>query len=204
MGGLDLIVAIRQTHAALPVVILTGHASLTTAVEALRLGVRDYVFKPVHLEQLLGRIEDILHERDAERRQREILAELKSLVGRWEALETECQTQFTDQTPTATDHLLQRGPFRLDLLARRATIDGRALNITATSFDYLATLALHAPDAIAPEVLLWESQGYTESHLRAHEMVRWRIHSLRRAVETEPSNPRFILTVRGVGYRLAV
>jgi len=44
--GLDLLTHIHTEHASLPVVVMTGWGSVNVAVEAMRLGVRDFVQKP--------------------------------------------------------------------------------------------------------------------------------------------------------------
>lgn len=54
---------VAQERVPCDVVILTGHGSLETAVEAMRLGCRDYLLKPVDREDLLSRLEVILEER---------------------------------------------------------------------------------------------------------------------------------------------
>jgi DNA-binding response OmpR family regulator len=54
------------------------------------------------------------------------------------------------------------------------------------------------------KVLVKESQGYDAPLLEAREMARWRIHELRKLIELDPGRPQYILTVRGIGYRLAI
>ncbi len=52
LSGLDLLTKIEQTEEPCPVIILTGHGSVETAVEAMRLGAFDFLTKPVHLDKL--------------------------------------------------------------------------------------------------------------------------------------------------------
>jgi DNA-binding response OmpR family regulator len=49
-----------------------------------------------------------------------------------------------------------------------------------------------------------ESQGYDVAIEEARDLARWRIHELRKMIEIEPEQPKYILTVRGIGYRLAI
>ena len=51
------------------------------------------------------------------------------------------------------------------------------------------------------QVLVREAQGYDVSLFEAREMTRWRIHELRKAIEKDSKSPKFILTVRGIGYK---
>ncbi len=60
--GLDFLRAVAKERHPCQVVIMTGHGSLDTAVEAMRLGCRDYLLKPVEREDLLSRLEVILEE----------------------------------------------------------------------------------------------------------------------------------------------
>lgn len=52
-SGLVLIVELRERHPALEIVVLTGYGSIATAVEAMRLGARDYLTKPCHTDRIL-------------------------------------------------------------------------------------------------------------------------------------------------------
>jgi len=68
-GGMDGIEALRsikkmQPHA--EVILLTGHASVETSIEGLKLGAFDYVLKPVKLEDLLARVSDALKRKGGE------------------------------------------------------------------------------------------------------------------------------------------
>lgn len=53
-SGLDLIPNLLATNPSLPIVILTGFGSIATALEAVRLGARDYLTKPVEPERILA------------------------------------------------------------------------------------------------------------------------------------------------------
>jgi len=88
----------------------------------------------------------------------------------------------------------------LDLAARRATRDGVELNLTVREFDLLAFLLTHPGVAYTREQLMREVWGWTfgdQSTVTVH------VRRLREKVEADPTNPRLILTVWGIGYRLA-
>jgi DNA-binding response OmpR family regulator len=53
MDGLELLRRLRRDHPSLPVVLLTGHASVELGVEGMELGAFDYVLKPIDLDELL-------------------------------------------------------------------------------------------------------------------------------------------------------
>jgi len=57
---------------------------------------------------------------------------------------------------------------------------------------------------VAYKTLVKESQGYDVEVTEARDLARWRIHELRKIIEVDPERPRYILTVRGAGYRLEI
>ena len=56
-SGLELLTVLRDIDAAMLIVILTGYGSITSTVEAMRLGAFDYLAKPVDADDLLKRSE---------------------------------------------------------------------------------------------------------------------------------------------------
>lgn len=56
MDGIEVLKQIRERHPRLPVVLLTGYGSMTTAIEAMRLGANDYLFKPIEAAQVAERL----------------------------------------------------------------------------------------------------------------------------------------------------
>jgi two-component system response regulator RegX3 len=94
------------------------------------------------------------------------------------------------------------GGLELDLARHTATVDGRAVELTPSELKLLALLSEEPDRAYSRRELmqhLWESE-YTgdQRACDAH------ITNLRRKVEPDPAHPRRIVTVRGVGYKLAV
>lgn len=60
MDGIQVLKRIRERHARLPVVLLTGYGSMTTAIEAMRLGANDYLLKPVEAAEVANRLKGAL------------------------------------------------------------------------------------------------------------------------------------------------
>lgn len=91
------------------------------------------------------------------------------------------------------------GPIVMDLDARSATVDGKAIELTATEFDLLAYLVRSPGRVFSRQDLLTSVWGYTSG---AYEQtVNTHINRLRNKVERDPAKPLIIETIWGVGYR---
>ncbi|MFP4320891.1 MAG: winged helix-turn-helix domain-containing protein [Anaerolineales bacterium] len=99
---------------------------------------------------------------------------------------------------SVTDQL-ESGDLLLDLIARRAFRDENELRLTHKEFDLLASLMRNRGAVLSRDLLLEKVWGYEYSGetktVDVH--VRW----LREKIEEDPSQPKRIITVRGVGYR---
>jgi two-component system KDP operon response regulator KdpE len=92
------------------------------------------------------------------------------------------------------------GDLEIDLARRRVTREGENIHLTRTEFDLLQELATHLNQVLLHDKLLTSVWGpeYRDDldYLRAY------IRYLRRKLEIDPSNPRYIVTFQGVGYML--
>jgi DNA-binding response OmpR family regulator len=102
---------------------------------------------------------------------------------------------------TAPPELIEAGEVQIDRLRMRASVDGRAVELTPTEFQLLAALAREPGRVFTRAQLLDALHGVAfESFERA---IDTHVKNLRRKIEPEPGRPRYILTVHGVGYRFA-
>jgi DNA-binding response OmpR family regulator len=177
IDGQRVLEAIRWRWPATVVIMLTAHGSLESAVDAIQEGVDGYLLKPVRPADVRRAVEEALYRRE-------------------KRLEAEQQA--------SGEHLLQRGPFRVDLERHEATFEGRSLDLSPRDFTLLVHLMQKAPQVVGPKELVRVVRQYEPDHMHeAREIIKWYIHRLRKKVEPDPSNPRYILNVRGVGYRFA-
>ncbi|MCI0398499.1 MAG: response regulator transcription factor [Chloroflexi bacterium] len=207
LDGLQVLAQIHRLYPELPVVLFTAHATLQSALDAIRLGASDYLVKPVDPETVLARTRTILAERAVERRRQEIQQQISALQEELEALKQAVvppPATLSTASPTPADRFLKRGPLTVDLYTQRVMLGGQAVELPPTSFEYLVALARHAPDVVSYEALVVEAQGYETDRPQAQDLAKWHIHTLRQALEPEPDRPRYILNVRGMGYRLVV
>jgi signal transduction histidine kinase/FixJ family two-component response regulator/putative methionine-R-sulfoxide reductase with GAF domain len=77
ISGLEILRIVKETDEEIPVVLMTGYASLGSAVEAVSLGAYDYLMKPVEFEQLLRLVKRALEKRRGDLARRQLLEELK-------------------------------------------------------------------------------------------------------------------------------
>jgi DNA-binding response OmpR family regulator len=99
------------------------------------------------------------------------------------------------------DEQLRAGALALDVPRMRLEVDGRAVELTATEFSLLAAMARQPGRVFTRSQLLDAIHGVTfESYERA---IDAHVKNIRRKIELDPHDPRHLLTVYGVGYRLA-
>ena len=101
-----------------------------------------------------------------------------------------------------SEPVFKTGALRVDLASRIVTCEGEEVQLTPTEYDLLKVLIQYAGRVLTHQQLLREVRGVgyqTETHL-----LRVHMSNLRRKVEHDPTNPQYILTEPGVGYRLTV
>jgi two-component system response regulator RegX3 len=119
---------------------------------------------------------------------------MRELVGRMRAI---LRRRELDQA-APREH--QIGDLRLDLLRHQAFVDGREVKLTPTELRLLSLLANEDRAYTRREILehVWETTFVPEE--RSCDV---HVANLRRKIETDPASPTRLVTVRGVGYRLA-
>jgi DNA-binding response OmpR family regulator len=169
--GMAIARSLRE-RVAIPVIMLTGVRDEADRVMGLELGADDYVTKPFSPRELLARI-------------RTVVRRAKSAV---------------PDAPRGREIRAYRfGDFELNLRTRRLKRqDGRAVNLTNGELNLLAALLA------APERILTRDQLLEASRLHDNEVydraIDIQVLRLRRKIEADPSQPRYIVTERGVGY----
>jgi DNA-binding response OmpR family regulator len=206
-NGMQLLPQMRAQYPDMPVVILTAHGSLETAIGAVRVGASDYLLKPIDPKVILETTEKILQEQQKPKKRRAITSQIQSLLSELHAVDGAGEGASTKEVETSTPdpaRYLKRAGLLIDLHTHHISLNDQAISLPPSTFDYLVTLMRHSPDPVPYEVLVKESQGYQQvTRLEAKEMTRWQIHELRKAFG-DTTHPRMIITVRDVGYRLVI
>jgi two-component system alkaline phosphatase synthesis response regulator PhoP len=119
----------------------------------------------------------------------------RELVARIRAVLRRVQGGFRDPG------LIRSGDLEIDLAGHRARRAGQPLGLTRTEFDLLVVLAQHPGQAFSRAQLLDRIHGIAydgyDRSIDAH------VRNLRRKLEPDPTEPRYVLTVYGVGYRFS-
>jgi DNA-binding response OmpR family regulator len=197
VGGLEVLRFAKQQDPDVVVVIQTAHASVDSAVEALRLGAFDYLFKPSTIDTIRQRTRAGLQQRAEAQRRRQLLSQIDKL--------REVLVEIPESLavpPLQPDHepYIRTGGLTIDRFTRTASLDGKVLNLTTTEFDMLLSLVLASPSVLSARELVSSAMGYEAGDLEARELVKWHIYQLRQKVEPDPSHPRYIKSVRHKGY----
>ncbi len=210
VGGLQVLAALRRQTPDAVAIVLTAHASLKTAVEALRQGAHDYLFKPCKTAALRESIRTGLLKQQREARQRALLAQLeRSLSSNLEEIRATAVSDTSPPDPTSestqsANRFLQRGRLIIDLMRHVITLDGHLLELSPTEFALLAYLVSEAPRILPPSELVREVQGYESETWEARDIIRYHIYRIRQKIKQSTGREDVIKTVHGVGYTLSV
>ncbi len=107
----------------------------------------------------------------------------------------------SEQDSTVSEGKLSAGSLEVDLSLKRVWRDGEILSLTPTEFKLLVALMRRAEEIVSPEDLVKEVWGAQYANEVGH--VRRYIWHLRKKVEVDPENPRYIHNERGYGYRFS-
>jgi DNA-binding response OmpR family regulator len=175
LAGEDGMVLARKLReeSDIPIILLTGVCEEADRIMGLELGADDYLTKPFSPRELLARVRTVLR-----RTKGEALTETKQNGVR----------------------AYRFASFELNMRTRRLskTQPGHRIDLSNGEFNLLAALVA------APQRILTRDQLLEASHVYDNEVygrsIDIQVFRLRRKIETDPSQPQFILTERGVGY----
>jgi two-component system phosphate regulon response regulator OmpR len=169
--GLSVCRRLRARQDAIPVIMLTAKGDDVDRIVGLELGADDYLPKPFNPRELLARVNAVLRRRP----QRE-----------------------APGSPSALGEKVLFGPFEFDLALRQLSRDGDPLALTTGEFAMLKALVRHPRQPLSRDKLAQLARGREfEPFDRSLDV---QISRLRKILETDPAQPRFIQTVWGVGY----
>lgn len=175
LPGLDGIEVCRQirTFTDCYVIMLTARGDEVDRLIGLSVGADDYLTKPFSVRELVARVRTVL------RRPRRAAA------------------------PPATDPVepaREVGPLRIDPAGREVWLGDQPIALTRTEFDILDVISSMPRVALSRRQIIdhvWDPSWFGDEHV-----VDVHVANIRRKIGDDPASPRFITTVRGVGYRM--
>lgn len=204
LSGIDVARRARERQPEVAIMILTGHGSLDSALDSMHLGVFDYMLKTAGPPEVLDRVAAALAQQQETRRKQQLMSALQSVVGELSGEQAEQPASSSPGRPTpSSETWIEVGDLQISTwnqMVRRGT---QMLSLTPTEFRILVCLAQQAGQVMSYPQIVQCAQGYEVDPIEAAELVKPHMYHLRQKIERDPSNPRYILTVRGTGYLLA-
>jgi two-component system phosphate regulon response regulator OmpR len=169
--GLSICRRLRAANDRTPIIMLTAKVEDVDRIVGLEVGADDYLPKPFNPRELLARIHAVLRRRPQPE---------------------------APGAPAKDAQTVCFGPFEFDLSQRRLTRHGEQITLTTGEFSMLKALVRHPRQPLSRDKLAQLARGREfEPFDRSLDV---QVSRLRKMLETDPSNPRFIQTVWGVGY----
>ena len=176
MIGFDVCRTLREEGNNVPVIILTAREEEADKVLGLEIGADDYITKPFSMRELIARVGANIRRTAMNAAASASAAETAMPVTGGLSINTDSHQVFRDGTP---------------------------LELTTREYELLTFLASH-PNKVYSRIDLMEqvwNYGYVGDDQRTVDVT---VRRLREKIETNPANPKYILTRRGVGYYFAV
>lgn len=171
LDGLEVCRRVRAVAAALPIVMLTARAEEVDIVVGLSAGADDYIAKPFRLAELLARVRARLRAAEA----------------------------TATPAPDRSDDIVEIGPLRLDLAARRAFLRSEEIDLTAKELDLLALLMRNVGRTVRREDIM--AAVWDENWWGSTRTLDTHVSTLRRKIGDLSDPPTMVVTVRGIGFR---
>jgi len=185
-NGLWVLERLREADLQTAVIVLSARQDEYDKVAALKLGADDYVTKPFALAELVARVAAVL------RRSRPATRAKGTATGARPG-------EPTDGTTAEAGPCLRFGDVAVDLDTRTVTRSGNQVRLTHLEFELLRFFCISARRVYSREQLLREVWGLKQAG--TVRTVDNFLAQLRAKLETDPEQPRHLLTVRGSGYR---
>lgn len=169
--GLQILRRLREQKDTTPIIMLTARGEDVDRIVGLEMGADDYIPKPFNPRELLARIHAVLRRRPA---------------------------ADAPGAPSMTDEVVKFGEFELDLGTRVLRKNGEPVPLTTGEFAVLKAFARHPKEPLSRDKLMEIARGREyEAFDRSLDV---QVSRLRKMIEPDPSKPRFLQTVWGVGY----
>jgi len=196
MDGLQVMAALEKQPLPPVIIVLTAHASLDSAIGALRRGAFDYLRKPCTAEELLASVARGLTRRTEQLRRQELA----------QMIEESARQLHTPQKPSPSERpedlsrfLAGRG-LLLDRARLLVTRQGEPINLTPTEFRLLACLMEQPDRPVSFSQMALAVHGAAEDEMSARQALSTHLWRLRRKLGKGPDGLGYVVNSRGRGY----
>ena len=172
MIGWDVCKKLRETGSSIPVIILTAREEEEDKVLGLEIGADDYITKPFSTRELMARVKANI------RRSAMLLSSATA--------------------PGSGEQMIASGDLSINTDRYEVSKKGKLIELTQREYELLCFLASR-PDKVFSRTSLME-QVWNYDYIGDARTVDVTVRRLREKIETDPANPVYILTRRGVGY----
>jgi two-component system response regulator RegX3 len=190
LSGIDVCRSIRA-HSTVPIIMVTAKGTEIDTVVGLEVGADDYVTKPYRLRELVARMRAVLRRTPVEGEASD--GEAASRAPEGEA------ARAPERRRSDTGSILDAGGIQVDVDRHLVFIRGEEVHLRRKEFELLSLLMENAGRLLTRDVLIdriWGSDYFGDTKTLDVHIKRLRTH-----IEEDPSNPKLITTIRGVGYR---
>ena len=169
----------------IPILMVTAKDDELDKILGLELGADDYITKPFNIRELLARIKANLRKYD-------IVSNLEK---------EQKNEKNKDDNKIKRTNILEVGALTLDLDRFEVMINNQIVDLTLREFEVLRFLAQEAGQVVTRETLLEKVWGY--EYFGDIRTVDVTVRRIREKIENDTSNPKILITKRGVGYYIA-
>jgi DNA-binding response OmpR family regulator len=198
MDGLQVMEEIRKQPLPPTIIMLTAHATLDSAIAAMRYGASDYLLKPCSTEELLASVAKGLSRRREELHRQELVHLIEESARKLKAVPTPA-TERQAAVPASPRFLEKRG-LLVDRERLTVTRQGSPVKLTPTEFRLLILLMERSGQPVSYRELAREIHGYGGEKWEARQALSTHLWRLRRKLGTDPTDTPYVKNVRGQGY----
>ncbi|MFO7322626.1 MAG: response regulator transcription factor [Chloroflexota bacterium] len=214
LDGVELVRRIKETDSDTIVILMTGYPSLSTAVDALRLGAHDYLIKPSSSQDIRQSVANGVERARNLKRRRMLLDAIRNNVQELSRSDVDISpsTNGSDESrqrvpetasESTVNSVMTLGPLTIYPGRYQIAVGDRPIDLTPTEFDLLLYLAAHRGRVVSCHELVREVRGYAVDETEAREVIRPHVSNLRRKLKAAGQDADVIVNVRGIGYRLS-
>jgi DNA-binding response OmpR family regulator len=204
MDGIEVMQRARAIQPELLLIVLTGHATLESAIAAVKSGAIDYLLKPTSLHDIATAVASALQTRHQQVHRQQLMNAVSAAID--ELRQTQPPAALRSLAEHGPDRFLHVGPLMLDRRKRLVIIEqmlAEPIELTEGEALILAGLLTQPDEVLTCRQLARAAWDYDLIESEAQSVVRPYIFRLRRKFNALPLTANLIRTVRGRGYLLA-